>query len=436
MTGNTSTRSRGGNEVSPPVNPKMRITPTPENPRGYPPFDMRSICGFTNNQVIFYLTTGAIPLEDQPQFQEAMEHRKKALQATNWDGASDGGHRNDDIDVAEPPDSSDDSECPTPEPGRKGIKFSPSDITKLRYNSTVAQYENWLFDLKRAFSGDPAKFPTSSQKIILASMTLDDQLKTTLNSNARDSPIITQNWRKFEKWIRDVVLHGDTDRLKLSQEFTTARQKLNEDPNEFYLRFSNLGIQAGRTVTIDDYRTRLLAPLRNLLGQFEQPYNATRDIVIHAAKLWQTLNHDKVRQEIREEKEKKDKSFQSQNSRQPGHTSQRPNNPNNPKQRQDRDKNKTPKPKLSTEEQQHRKENNLCFNCGYPGHSSRDCTFKFNPNRVQPKGSDKPKNYPPQAFPKKRPRATAQPVRTGESEEQLTDDSDPEEEVSQKRQKN
>ena len=144
-----------------------------------------------------------------------MEHRKKALQATNWDGASNGGYRNDEADTAEIPESSD-SECPTPAPGRKGMKFAFSDITKLRYNSTVAQYENWLFDLKRAFRGDPAKFPTSGEKIILASMTLDKQLKTTFNSNARDSPILTVNWHKFERWIRDVVLHGDTDRLKLS----------------------------------------------------------------------------------------------------------------------------------------------------------------------------------------------------------------------------
>ena len=222
MTGNTSTRSRGGNEISvPPVNPKMCITPTPENPRGYPSFNMRTICGFTNNQVIFYLTTGIIPLEDQPQFQEAIEHRKKALQATNWDGTSDGEHRNDDANTTEIPESSD-SECPTLAPGRKGMKFTPSDITKLCYNSTVTQYENWLFDLKRAFRGDPAKFSTNGEKIILASMTLDEQLKTTFNSNARDSSILTLNWHKFERWIRDVVLHCDTDRLKLLQEFTAA----------------------------------------------------------------------------------------------------------------------------------------------------------------------------------------------------------------------
>jgi hypothetical protein len=430
MDPNTATQTLRGDE-SAPTNPKLRIMPTPENPRGYPPFDMRSTCGFTNNQVIHYLTTGAIPLTDQPAFQNAMELRKQALLATNWDGASDGERRNDGTDTVDTSEFSD-SDCPIPAPGRKGMKFAPSDITKLRYNSTVAQYENWLFDLKRAFRGDPAKFPTSSEKIILASMTLDDQLKTTFNSNARDSPILTINWRKFERWIRDVVLHGDTDRLKLSQEFTAARQKINEDPNQFYLRFSNLGIQAGRTVTIDDYRTRLLAPLRNLLGQHDQTYTTTRDIVKHAAKLWQTLDLDKVRQEVKEEKEKKDKPFQRQNPS-AGHSSKRPNNPN---QRQDRDKNKTPKLKLSTEEQQHRKENNLCFNCGYPGHSSRDCTFKFNPNRVQPKSSDKPKNYPPQAFPKKRPRVGAQPAQVGEPEETPIDNSESEEEVSRKRQKN
>jgi hypothetical protein len=144
-----------------------------------------------------------------------------------------------------------------------------TDITRLCYNSTVAQYENWVFDLKRAFRGDPAKFLTSSEKIIMASMSLDEQLKTTYNSNARDSPVLTFHWRKFEKWIRDVVLHGDSDKKKLSEEFTTARQRMNEDLNEFYLQLSNLVIQAGCVVTVEDYRTRLLRPFLNLMNQNE-----------------------------------------------------------------------------------------------------------------------------------------------------------------------
>src|SRR5204862_5130386 len=47
------------------------------------------------------------------------------------------------------------------------------------------------------------------------------------------------HWRKFERWLRDVVLHGGSDKLKLSKEFTAAHQLLKEDPNQFYLRLFN-----------------------------------------------------------------------------------------------------------------------------------------------------------------------------------------------------
>jgi hypothetical protein len=76
---NTATQTQRGDEVNTPINPKKHITQTPENPHGYLLFDMRSICGFTNNQVIYYLTSGAIPLIDQPAFQKTMELRIKYL---------------------------------------------------------------------------------------------------------------------------------------------------------------------------------------------------------------------------------------------------------------------------------------------------------------------------------------------------------------------
>src|SRR5436190_14288577 len=113
-----------------------------------------------------------------------MKQRKTSLDLIGWDGESDGGNDkekgrgNNDTSTLDDNDPSSDSDCPVPLPNFKGIKISPSDIPKLRYNSTVAQYNNWLVDLKTAFNGDPAKFSTSRQKIILASITLDEQLKT------------------------------------------------------------------------------------------------------------------------------------------------------------------------------------------------------------------------------------------------------------------
>ena len=60
MDSNIATQTQRGDKASIPINPKKRITPIPENSHGYQPFDMRSICGFTNNQVIYYLITGQI----------------------------------------------------------------------------------------------------------------------------------------------------------------------------------------------------------------------------------------------------------------------------------------------------------------------------------------------------------------------------------------
>ena len=129
-------------------------------------------------------------------------------------------------------------------------------------------------------------------------------MKTTYNSATQTSPILSQHWRKFERWLREFVLHGGSDKLKLSNEFTATRQSIKEDPNQFYLRLFNLGIQSGRTVTTEDYRTRLLRPLQNLMDQHDREYPAIQDAVTHAGKLWQTLDKDKIRQEIKEEKEK------------------------------------------------------------------------------------------------------------------------------------
>lgn len=415
-------RANGGNNNNEPfTNPHSRLTPTPGNPRGYPPFDMRLVPNYTNNQITHYYTTGAIPAADQTRFHQLMKQRKTSLDLIGWDGESVEDEGNNDTDEDPEPSNilnlnDSDSDCPAPLPGFKGIKISPSDIPKLRYKSTVAQYNNWLVDLKTAFDGDPTKFPTSRQKIILASITLDEQLKTTYNSTTQASPILSRHWRKFERWLCDVVLHGGSDKLKVSNEFTAARQTSKEDPNQFYLRLFNLGIQSDRIVTTDDYRTRLLKPLQNLMDQHDREYPAIQDAVTHAGKLWQTLDQDKLRQEFKEDKEKALQRFGGLD-RQPGsrNNNSRPQRQFDKQQGSQRDsrrgqgKSKDSKPRLSDEEHQHRRKKNLCFNCGYPGHASRDCSFPFNPNRVPPK-DDKTKSQPARAYSKKRPRARAQPL--------------------------
>ena len=64
----------------------------------------------------------------------------------------------------------------------KSIKINVSDISKLTYNSMIAQYNNWLADVKTDFDKDSARFSISYQKIILILIILDKQLKTMLNN--------------------------------------------------------------------------------------------------------------------------------------------------------------------------------------------------------------------------------------------------------------
>src|SRR5216117_277092 len=275
-----------GNDDVPIIKPNSRVEPTPDNPRGYPPFDMRSLPNYTNNQITYYFTSGAIPAAEQARFQQLMKQRKTSLELLGWDGT----HPSDEEDHAAPEEETltpvnSDSDCPPPIQGHKGIKINASDIPKLAYNSTVAQYNNWLADVKTGFDGDPARFPTSRQKIILASIMLDEQLKTTFNSAAQDNSDLTHHWRKFERWLRDIVLHGGSDKLKLSKDFTAACQMLKEDPNQFYLRLFNLEIQSGHTVFMKDYRTRLLKPLQNLMNQHDCEYLIIQHAVTHAGQL-------------------------------------------------------------------------------------------------------------------------------------------------------
>ena len=139
-------------------------------------------------------------------------------------------------------DGEPDSDCPDLIPGHKGIKINPSDITKLCWNSDVSGYNSWLLDLKSAFRGDPSRFAIGELKVIFASLTLDEKLKKTYTTIINNHPAITTYWRKFHRWAKETVLHGDSKRQQRSIEFTRTRQGVKEDPNKFYLRLLNLAV--------------------------------------------------------------------------------------------------------------------------------------------------------------------------------------------------
>ena len=124
------------------------------------------------------------------------------------------------------------------------------------------------------------------------------------NSVTKNSLVLSHHWWKFECWLQDIILHDDSDKLKLSKKFIAAYQFLKEDSNQFYLRLFNLEIQSEHTISMKNYCTRLLKSLQNLMNQHDHKYSIIQHAVIHADKLWQILDKEKIHLEFKKKKKK------------------------------------------------------------------------------------------------------------------------------------
>ena len=190
-------------------------------------------------------------------------------------------------------------------------------------------------------------------------------------------------------------------------------------------------------------------PLQNLLLQHNRVYPNTQDIVVHAARLWQTMDPEKIKQEIKEDRERRQQRRQVEQ----GHQSFKPGRGSNqshrrqtthlsgrrPQQNQQNRFNNRNNERLSSEEQQYITDNNLCYRCGYPGHAGKECSHRFNPNRVDLKAFDKNRNRSQQQQGQKRPFAKSNPVQVTEDDIDLDSpirtESEDDSEPSSKRQK-
>ena len=105
------------------------------------------------------------------------------------------------------------------------------------------------------------------------------------NSAARNTLVLSHHWQKFKNWLQDVVLHENSDKLKLSKEFTVTHQLLKKDSNQFYFRFFNLEIQSECAISTENYHTRLLKSFQNLINQHDCKYLIIQNAVTHADKL-------------------------------------------------------------------------------------------------------------------------------------------------------
>jgi hypothetical protein len=63
-----------------------RIIPAPGNPKGYPPYELLKVLGYTNNQILYYLCRGQIT--DSAAFLKIKKSRNELLQSLGKNGNS------------------------------------------------------------------------------------------------------------------------------------------------------------------------------------------------------------------------------------------------------------------------------------------------------------------------------------------------------------
>ena len=182
--GNSSSNATGNadnsNNMST-ANLNICMNSTDDNPHGYLSFDMHFVSNYTNNQFIYYYISDIILTAEQAHFQQLMKQHKTSLELIKWnDMFNDKSNIFEEFIISVIENSN--FNCSVLLSDHKSIKINMPDISKLTYNSTVTQYNNWLANIKTDFDRDFARFFINCQKIILISIIFDKQLKIMFNN--------------------------------------------------------------------------------------------------------------------------------------------------------------------------------------------------------------------------------------------------------------
>jgi hypothetical protein len=374
-----------------------RIEPTPSNPKGYPPYELAKVPGYTNSQIIYYLRGGQIT--DFAAFQKIKKSRDELLRSLGESGDSDGesitppsrSTRSEARSIASPThtrhtalslldamDSEPDEIIPPLPLGGKGLKIDK--ITILRQGAGLLNYRTWLQEARTAFRADPYRFNTAENRVIFAALNMDNKMRELWAHAQVKQPQLASHWKKFKCWAEKSHLHGKADADKALQQFYEATQAENEDPVTFYSRLCSLAAAIEKDFDKDDFFPRLTSGLRMALTRNNRKGSNLEELLESAQEVWGTF--------VKPQRQKRPHSPENSTSKRQNQQSSHQNNQSNQGHRRD---NRPPNP-VSNEEQKRRFDNHLCFKCGEPNHLARHCKF-------QAQGSPTPK--PPQAEPAK-----------------------------------
>jgi len=216
---------------------RERVSPTPDNPSGYPAFRLKDVLNYTNRQVQYHVNNNTVPLKDLTAFTKIIKQRQEINQIADIRGDTSDEDSDDERGFGaqrvqpaldpdqEPPrsavrrsspqialpqsatprrnaasrratrmltyddDSETDTDYPSPTPGAKGVKID-DNVERLVHNGGYSNYNAWLGSLEDAFTGDQNRFTTGGNRILLASANMDNTTRNLYRVAAQQQPVL------------------------------------------------------------------------------------------------------------------------------------------------------------------------------------------------------------------------------------------------------
>src|SRR5436190_12928447 len=115
---------------------------------------------------------------------------------------------------------------------KREVKYT--NISKLTPQATPREYADWKDDMQRLFEGAPVKYATDSMKMIAAHEHMNQEAKTLWATHTRMSPGSSPSWDAFLEWTTQLIGQGADLLESIHKEYTTARQKATQTPQQFH----------------------------------------------------------------------------------------------------------------------------------------------------------------------------------------------------------
>lgn len=279
-------------------------------------------------------------------------------------------------------------------------RLKPPPLTKWAGTGGLGKLNEWLhsFDDHFDYMSSGGEMD-DSDKIRYAVMHLERTAHKTWHGDKQAGKLMPATWKTFETWCRDLCEHPSTRGANTAERWINARQGENQDVLSFLAHLQDLEAdlfadeEMSEPARVKVAKARLLSGIRWELNRSDKEIVSYASLRAEASRLENILKDQRKAAGTKDQmvgRKPSDRNLKKRGlSTSQGEGSSQRDGAGAPK---DAKRSKGDTAKLPYGEYQNRREKNLCFSCGGPGHRASDC--KLNKDRESKTKEDVSKETP------------------------------------------